>query len=84
MVMNYEKGESLKQIHRRKKDFTEEELMSIMLPLMSGLQKIHTKGFVHRDIKPGNIFLREDRSPVLLDFGSARKTECRPPIPSVP
>lgn len=79
MVMNYEKGESLKQIHRRKKDFTEEELMSIMLPLMSGLQKIHTKGFVHRDIKPGNIFLREDRSPVLLDFGSARKTESTNP-----
>ena len=79
MVMNYEKGESLKQIHRRKKDFTEEEIMSIMLPLMSGLQKIHTKGFVHRDIKPGNIFLREDRSPVLLDFGSARKTESTNP-----
>ncbi|NIQ09586.1 MAG: serine/threonine protein kinase [Gammaproteobacteria bacterium] len=79
MVMNYEKGESLKQIHRRKKNFTEEELMSIMLPLLSGLQKIHTKGFVHRDIKPGNIFLREDRSPVLLDFGSARKTESTNP-----
>jgi serine/threonine protein kinase len=35
---------------------------------------MHEKGFVHRDIKPGNIFLRRDGSPVLLDFGSARQT----------
>ena len=79
MVMNYEQGESLKQIHKRKKSFTEEELMSIILPLMGGLAKIHKKGFVHRDIKPGNIFIREDKTPVLLDFGSARRTELTNP-----
>ncbi len=79
MVMNYEHGESLKQIHKHKKSFTEEELMDIILPLMSGLAKIHNKGFVHRDIKPGNIFIREDKTPVLLDFGSARRTELTNP-----
>ena len=34
---------------------------------------IHKAGYLHRDIKPGNIYIREDGSPVLLDFGSARQ-----------
>ena len=77
MVMNYEIGESLHQILKRKKSLGEDELTSIMLPLMSGLEKMHEKGFIHRDIKPGNIFIRNDGSPVLLDFGSARQTRGR-------
>jgi serine/threonine protein kinase len=41
--------------------------------LLSGLEEIHRSDFLHRDIKPGNIYLRDkDNSPVLLDFGSAR------------
>jgi len=36
------------------------------------LGMIHRAGYLHRDIKPGNVFLRHDGSPVLLDFGSAR------------
>ena len=74
MVMNYETGESLHQIYKTKKDFSETELMKIILPLMNGLLKMHATGFIHRDIKPGNIFIRKDGSPVLLDFGSARQT----------
>lgn len=77
MVMNYEVGESLQQILKRKKTLGEKELIRIMLPLMSGLQLIHDKGFIHRDIKPGNVFIRSDGSPVLLDFGSARQTRDR-------
>ncbi|MEJ2761042.1 MAG: protein kinase, partial [Gammaproteobacteria bacterium] len=42
-----------------------------------GLELIHEKGFIHRDIKPGNVFIRTDGSPVLLDFGSARQTRGR-------
>ncbi|MBI4006810.1 MAG: serine/threonine protein kinase, partial [Gammaproteobacteria bacterium] len=75
MVMNYEVGESLQEVVKRKKILNETELLRIILPLMSGLQKMHAQGFIHRDIKPGNIFIRKaDGSPVLLDFGSARQT----------
>jgi len=74
MVMNYEVGKSLQQILKSRKTLNESELGKILMPLMSGLELMHEKGFVHRDIKPGNIFIRSDGSPVLLDFGSARQT----------
>jgi serine/threonine protein kinase len=77
MIMNYEVGESLQQILKRKKNLSQKELIKIMMPLMKGLELIHEKGFIHRDIKPGNVFIRTDGSPVLLDFGSARQTRGR-------
>jgi serine/threonine protein kinase len=36
------------------------------------MEKVHAAGFLHRDIKPDNIFVREGGDPVLIDFGSAR------------
>jgi serine/threonine protein kinase len=73
MVMEYEKGESLEEAYNLNRLTTEEDLLSLLHPLMDGLERIHQSGFVHRDIKPKNIYLRDDGRPVLLDFGSARQ-----------
>jgi serine/threonine protein kinase len=73
MVMDYEKGEALNEVFKRQPLPAEENLKSILMPLLDGLSAVHQAGFLHRDIKPGNIFLREGGSPVLIDFGAARQ-----------
>jgi hypothetical protein len=74
MVMEYEQGQPMHEILKNKKTLTEEELKNILLPILDGLESVHKAGFIHRDIKPPNIYIREDNSPVLLDFGSARQS----------
>jgi serine/threonine protein kinase len=73
MVMQYEEGESLGSILRRAKRLEQSELEEILVPLLDGLEEVHRAGFLHRDIKPDNIYIRLDGSPVLLDFGAARQ-----------
>ncbi|RLU02363.1 MAG: hypothetical protein D9N11_09620 [Ketobacter sp.] len=73
MVMAYEHGRSLKAILNEQNTLSEERLMKLLLPILDGLQLVHGKQFIHRDIKPDNIYVREDGTPVLLDFGSARQ-----------
>ena len=71
MVMEYQEGQSLTE-YLKDHVISEEELLQIVLPLLDGLEEIHRTGFLHRDIKPTNIYMRYDGMPVLLDFGSAR------------
>jgi serine/threonine protein kinase len=73
MVMEYERGESLEKLLKAKQISGEAKLRSIVMPLLDGLSVVHAAGFIHRDIKPDNIYLRENGTPVLLDFGSARQ-----------
>jgi serine/threonine protein kinase len=72
MVMDYEEGESLKTWLDKHPLPSEAQIKALLGPILGGLAKVHDAGFLHRDIKPDNIFLRTDGTPVLLDFGSAR------------
>ncbi len=47
--------------------------IALLPPVLDGLQKVHQAGFMHRDIKPGNLYLTRDDELILLDFGSARQ-----------
>jgi len=78
MIMEYERGKELSRLFKEKKHFAEQELLDIFLPIMEGLKLVHDAGFIHRDIKPSNIYIREDGSPVLIDFGSARQVSGAP------
>ena len=73
MVMEYEAGQGLDARLRRDDPFDQQSLLQTFLPLLDGLSVVHSAGFIHRDIKPANIFIRQDGSPVLLDFGAARQ-----------
>lgn len=72
MVMEFELGECLNRYLERAGTCSESRLKSLIRPVAEGLAEVHRHGFIHRDIKPGNIMVRPDGSPVLLDFGSAR------------
>lgn len=48
------------------------ESVQILMQIAQALHFAHNKGYVHRDIKPGNIMFREDNSAVLTDFGIAK------------
>jgi serine/threonine protein kinase/HAMP domain-containing protein len=74
MVLEYERGKSLKQWWPGRKEVAEAELLGLLQPLLDGLAVVHGAGFLHRDIKPDNIYVRkDDGSLVLLDFGAARQ-----------
>ncbi|MFT5350316.1 MAG: TPR repeat protein, partial [Gammaproteobacteria bacterium] len=73
MVMDYELGESLQDILNRRKILDEDDIGTVIFPIIDGMKQVHAHGFIHRDIKPANIFIRVDGDPVLLDFGSARQ-----------
>lgn len=83
MVMEYVEGEALSDWMATRRPPSQAALESIVLPLLDGLEIVHKAGFLHRDIKPGNIFMRADGSPVLLDFGSARQTQGRSELTAI-
>ena len=72
MVMEFVSGQPLGEWIRSRRPLGQGAVLGIAGPLLDGLEVIHRAGYLHRDIKPSNIFMRDDGSPVLLDFGSAR------------
>jgi hypothetical protein len=79
-VMEYLEGESLKEkLSKGNLRLTLEETASIMIQVLEGLQVAHARGVIHRDLKPGNIFLAREEGGgevvKILDFGLARFKE---------
>ena len=84
LVMDYDDGlplsEFLQQREAAGQPFTEADLRAVVEPLLEGLKVVHRAGVLHRDIKPGNIFVRRPddiagrpAQPVLIDFGAAKQ-----------
>lgn len=72
--MDYYTGETLKNRMGREL-LGVNEIVGIAQQIADGLQKAHEKGIIHRDIKPANIFITNDGTVKILDFGLAKKID---------
>ncbi|MES2353930.1 MAG: serine/threonine-protein kinase [Pseudomonadota bacterium] len=73
LVMQYVRGRTLQfHIHSNRSEFTELFMRRLFSNLLNGLREVHTHKLLHLDIKPANIYVKMDGTPVLLDFGATR------------
>ena len=68
-VMEYIEGNTLTDIIANKRTISMSDILFIGAQVSSGLQAAHTKGLVHRDIKPGNIMITPEGKVKVTDFG---------------
>src|SRR6266545_3443782 len=75
MVMRYERGRTLQEhIQARRGAIKESFIRHVFSQLLNGLREVHSNKLLHLDIKPANIYIRNDGTPLLIDFGAARQT----------
>lgn len=71
LVMEHVEGEPL-DVHCRNHGLGLEARLALVVSICHAVQAAHARLVVHCDLKPGNVLVRDDHSPVLLDFGIAR------------
>ncbi len=75
LVMEFLDGEELRLVIKREKSIPPERVLRMLSQVAIGLDEAHAKNFVHRDLKPDNLFLcgsREGDYTKILDFGSVK------------
>ncbi|HEV2953967.1 MAG TPA: serine/threonine-protein kinase [Candidatus Dormibacteraeota bacterium] len=68
MVVEYLPGGSLADVYRGG-PLSREQFAQVFKPLAAALDYAHTQGIIHRDVKPANVLIQSDGTPVLADFG---------------
>jgi serine/threonine protein kinase len=71
ICMRFEHSRTLDDILKTQRLLKETDIRAWFEPLLDGLEHAHNHGIWHRDIKPSNILIRQDNSPLLIDFGAA-------------
>ncbi len=71
-VMPWVGGKELQKAAPARDKIDEAWLLPILRTMLGTLEYLHGRNIYHRDVKPANILLTEEGSPVLIDFGTAR------------
>ena len=75
LVMDYVEGQTLDNCLEGWGNLSVEEAAALLKPIAEALDYAHSQGVVHRDVKPGNVMVRSDGVPFILDFGIAREVQ---------
>ncbi len=73
LVLDYVEGETLSAVLQRQGRLSEAVVTRLLRDVLSGVEEVHAAGYVHRDLKPGNLMIQPDGSVMVLDFGAARQ-----------
>ncbi|MEC3993380.1 protein kinase [Actinacidiphila sp. DG2A-62] len=72
LVMEYVSGRTLAQLVRERASFEPEEAVRIVCDILDALAHAHSRGTVHRDVKPANVMITDEGTVKVADFGIAR------------
>ncbi|WP_045876839.1 serine/threonine-protein kinase [Pseudofrankia sp. DC12] len=78
LVMELVEGEPLSAVLHREKRLSPERMLDVLGQAADALQAAHALNIVHRDIKPGNLLIRNDGVVKVTDFGIARAVDAAP------
>jgi serine/threonine protein kinase, bacterial len=79
LVQEWIEGPTLLQKVKAEGKQSEQFTRQLLIEVLHILDYVHSRGMIHRDIKPDNIILRDsDRLPVLIDFGAVKETVSNP------
>lgn len=73
IAMEYVRGETLGAVMESERVLNYKEVADLALQIAGALDMAHSKGVVHRDIKPGNVLINRRGQPKITDFGVARQ-----------
>ena len=77
IIMEYIDGVLLKDYLDKQGAMEPEAALSIIMPIIEAVKKIHSKGIIHRDVSPDNIFIASEDSIKIFDFGAAQLNDSK-------
>jgi serine/threonine protein kinase len=72
IVMELLRGKTLREILRGRRALSVAKTLRLFVQIADGVEAAHKLGAIHRDLKPENLFVLEDGTPKILDFGIAK------------
>lgn len=78
-ILDMDMNKLIKNHRNENVPFTEQEIRNLMYQLLKGTEYIHKNGFFHRDLKPDNVLVSDNKFLKISDFGLIREIKSAPP-----